>query len=137
MDKLPESIIQELVEQKLSGVSYSEIRSRLGERGLSEEEIRKTIRQIDEKVLQAEIGEKHRVKTRQWYFTGLFLAVVGLILTIGANRGLILENRPKWIVYIPFFSGILLMFYGRMSQRKQPELFEKGPGRIRKRRPFK
>ena len=137
MNSLPESIIQELVEQKLSGESYSAIRSKLGDRGLSEDEIHETIRQVDEKVLQAELREKHLGQTRQWYRAGLFLALLGLILTIGANRGVILENLPKWIVYSPFFAGILLMFYGRMSQRKRPELFEKGTSRIRKKRPYK
>ena len=34
MEKLPESNIEELVEQKLNGVSYTRIRSQLAEKGL-------------------------------------------------------------------------------------------------------
>ena len=137
MDKISEKDIDALVEQKLNGKSYSILRAQLSEQGFSENEIRETITKVDEKVLQAEIGVKHLGKTRQWYRTGFVLAVLGIILTLSASRGIFLEGLPKWIIYSPFFAGILIMFYGRKSQRQQPGLYEKGPGRIRKKRPYK
>jgi len=137
MDKISDKLIEELVELKINGESYTALRARLSDIGLKDEEVRETIRKVDEKVLLAEIGIKQLGKTRQWYRAGFVLAIAGLVLTLFASRGLILENFPKWISYLPFFGGILLMYYGRRGQRKQPQLYEKGPGRIRKKRPYK
>jgi hypothetical protein len=137
MEKLSESYIEELVEQKLNGVSYTQIRSRLAEKGLSDEEIRSTIREVDEMVLRAEIEVGARERARSWYWIGLAIAVVGLVLTIGINAGWMLKGTPRWIVYSPFFVGIFLMYYGRRLQQRKSDPFDKGPGRIRKRRPFK
>ena len=137
MGKLPENIIEELVEQKLEGGSYSKIRLQLAERGHSEEEIKSIIREVDDRVLRAEIEDGARDRARSWNRIGLALAAVGLILTIGSNAGWILKGTPRWVVYSPFFAGILLMLYGRQLLQKRPDPFEKGPGRIRKRRPYK
>jgi hypothetical protein len=137
MDPLQDSIIEELVQQKLEGKSYTEIRARLREEGLDEEGIRQAIRKIDEQVLEAEVNQRHIGRARQWYRVGFTLAVLGLVLTLSSNQGIILEDTPRWLVYAPFFAGIVLMFYGRMSQRRQQEIYQKGPGRIRRKRPFK
>lgn len=135
--KLPESDIEELVREKLEGESYSKIRDRLRERGLTEQEIRDTIRKVDEKVLGAEMNQRHLGSTRQWYRVGLFIAALGLGLAFGATRGIILEDVPKWIVYAPFFAGIAMMLYGRYSQKKPPGDDGRGPGPIRRKRPYK
>jgi len=137
MEKRHENTINELVRQKLEGDSYSQIRSRLTERGLSEEEIKSIIRAVDERVLRAEIDQGNREKAKSWYRIGLALAVTGLLLTIGTNAGWIFHGTPRWIIYSPFFTGILLMYYGRRLQQKQLDPFNRGPGRIRKKRPYK
>lgn len=129
--------LEALSRQKLEGKSYAEIRVELSESGLNQEEVRKVIRQVDEIVLKAETLQKHTEKTRQWNRAGLVLAVGGLIISIAYNAGFILSGWRPWIVYAPFIAGILLMFYGRMQGRKQPEPFKKGPGRIRSKRPYK
>jgi len=137
MGKPPDNAIDELVQQKMGGASYSQIRSRLAKRGLSEEEIRSTIREVDERVLRAEMERGNRDKAKSWYRIGFTLAIVGLLLTIGSNAGWIFQGTPRWIIYSPFFIGILLMYYGRRMQQKQLDPFDKGPGRIRKKRPYK
>lgn len=137
MEKLSEDNLEELVQQKLEGDSYAQIRSRLTEKGLSEEEIRMIIREVDERVLRAEIDQGNRENTKSWYRIGLALAVAGLLCTIGSNAGWFFKGTPRWIVYSPFFAGILLMYYGRRLQQKQSDPFEKGSGRIRKKRPYK
>ena len=137
MKKLSNSEIEKLVRQKLEGESYSLIRSRLSNKGFSEEEIRSTIRQVDERVLRAEIEKKGRESAKSWYMIGLGLAVIGLILTIGSNAGWILTGISRWTVYTPFFIGLLVMLYGKRLQQKQPDPLDAGPGRIRKKRPFK
>ena len=136
-EKLSESIIEELVRQKLEGESYTQIRSRLAEQGFTDEEIRSAIRQIDERVLRAEIEQGGRDKAKTWNRIGLAMAVAGLIVTIGSNAGWILTGIPRWMIYSPFFVGILLMYYGRRLQQRQSDPFEKGPGRIRGKRPYK
>jgi hypothetical protein len=135
--ELRENEIEELVERKREGKSYAEIRAELGERGLSEQEIRRAIRKIDEKVLDAELNQKQRSKSNQWYRVGIFIATLGLILTLGANRGIILEGVPKWIVYAPFFAGIVMMLAGRYAKPAPSGPKQSGPGPIRRKRPYK
>lgn len=137
MTKPTDSSIEEFVLQKLEGKSYSDIRAQLRESGLSEQEVTSTIREIDKKVLHAEIEQGHKDQSRSWSWIGLILSIAGLLLTIGSNAGLILKGVPRLLVYSPFFAGILLMVYGRMLQRKTPDPFKTGPGRIRSKRPYK
>ena len=137
MEKLSENILDELVQQKLEGESYTRIRARLAEKGLSGEEIRTTIREVDERVLRAEIDRGRKERAKSWYWIGLALAITGLLFTIGSNAGWIFQGMPKWILYGPFFVGILLMYYGRRLQQKQLDPFNRRPERIRKKRPYK
>ena len=137
MNKLTENALEELVLQKLEGKSYSVIRAQLSESGLSEEAVAHALKKIDKKVLQAEIKQGHREQSRSWNRIGLILSIVGLLLTIGSATGIILKGIPRMVVYSPFFAGILLMAYGKMLQRKTPDPFKKGPGRIRSKRPYK
>jgi hypothetical protein len=67
----------------------------------------------------------------------LFIAAFGLILTLGANRGIILQGVSRWIVYAPFFAGIGMMLYGRYARQTPPDSRNHGPDRIRRKRPFK
>jgi hypothetical protein len=137
MVDLPEIRWEELAREKLEGKSYSEIRAELAGSGLTEEEVSRIIRKVDEIVLKAETGKKQQERSRLWYRAGLFLAVLGLIIAIAFNAGIILENLSALLVYSPFLAGILVMLAGKMMRRRQPGTHEGGPGPIRKRRPFK
>ncbi|MFH0759457.1 MAG: hypothetical protein V2B15_19375 [Bacteroidota bacterium] len=129
--------IEELARQKLEGKSYSEIRADLLASGLSGTEVSSLIRQVDNKVLQSAVEGNRADRASKLYRVGLVVAIGGLVLSIMFNLGLIAVNLPAMAVYAPFIAGILLMFYGRMQQRKQPQAQAKGPGPIRSRRPFK
>jgi hypothetical protein len=137
MEKDLESLIEELAQEKLGGRSYGEIRAELKESGMSPDEISALIRQVDEKVLAAAVSEAQPDKGRMWYRIGLFLALVGLALSIAFNAGLLLQRLPPLAVYTPFLAGILLMFYGKLLQKRKPDTEQKGPGPIRKKRPYK
>lgn len=137
MGRLPDKEIEILVRQKLEGESYTQIRTDLTDRGLSEEEIRATIREVDERVLRTEIELGKRNRSRSIYWVGLALAIIGLLLAVGSNAGIILRDVPRWIVYSPFFAGILLMFYARMLQRRQVNPLATDSDRIRRKRPYK
>ena len=137
MEKDLDKLIEELAEEKLKGYSYSEIRAELKESGMSPEEISKLIIKVDEKVLAETVSKAQPDKAQQWYRAGLILAVIGLALSIAFNAGIILQNLPPLAVYAPFLAGILLMFYGKMLQRRKPDTEPKGPGPIRKKRPYK
>ena len=132
-----ESRIEELVREKMGGKSYSSIRNELAELGMSEVEIKDLIRQVDERVLSETMKQGDPNRAQQWYRFGLILAVIGLILTIAYNAGIILENMPALLIYSPFIAGILVMFYGRFLQRKRSAPSESGTGAIRSRRPYK
>ena len=137
MEKVSDDRIEELVRQKLEGKSYTEIRAELKESGMFSEEVDRLIRKVDEKVLQEAVKAGIPDKSVQWYRAGLVLAVLGLLLTIAFNLDLILKSFPPLVVYAPFIAGILLMFYGRIMQRRQPEKKKEGTGAIRRKRPFK
>ena len=136
MSILPESRIKELVREKMNGKSYSEIREELAKSGLSPDEIKTSIRQVDERVLGETVEQGERDPAKQWYRVGLILAVIGLILSIAYSRRIILINLPALLIYSPFLAGILLMLYGRTVKRKQKTTEEKGTGAIRKKRPY-
>jgi hypothetical protein len=137
MEKLSDSTIEEYVQQKLEGKSYSEIKSRLRESGLSDEAVREAIRQIDDRVLREEVSRVYLKRSRQIYWAGITLAILGLCITIAFNAGLLLAGRSRVLVYSPFFAGIILMAYARMMQRKTHDPFERKPGKIRNKRPNK
>jgi len=129
--------IEELARQKLGGKSYTEIRAELKESGLSPEEIGILLIKVDEKVLEGAVSTGTPDKSGQLYRVGLVLAVTGLIITIAFNTGIILQSVPPFAVYAPFVAGIVLMFYGRMMQRRPIEKKKEGTGAIRRKRPFK
>jgi len=137
MEPLPESTLEEYVQQKLEGKSYSEIRSQLKKAGLSEAAVTEAVRQIDDRVLRAEVNRLNRKRSRQIYWAGIILAVAGLLITVSSNGGLFLAGRSKILVYSPFFAGIALMLYARMLQRRQSNPLDQRPGKIRSKRPYK
>ena len=104
---------------------------------MKEEAIGKLIRQVDAKVLEAEVSGSAADRAQQWYLSGLFLAIAGLALSVAYNAGWILQGISALLVYSPFLLGILLMFYGKTLKRRAPKKEEKGPGAIRKKRPYK
>jgi len=132
-----ESRIDRLVREKLEGKSYSTIREELSEAGMSDEEISKLIRKVDEQVLNEIVRHGGRQKFQQWYRAGLYLALTGLLISIAYNAGILLSTLPAWIAYSPFLVGIIVMIYARTLQRRQSVPPDDGTGPIRKRRPYK
>jgi len=129
--------IEELVRQKLEGKSYTEIRAELKESGVSPEEIAMLIKKVDEKVLKEATKTGTPDNSLLFYKAGIVMAVAGLIITIAFKAGVILHYFPPIAVYTPFAAGVIMMFYGRMMQRRQPEKEKKGSGAIRNKRPYK
>ena len=137
MDTSKDSRIEALVREKMGGKSYSHIREELAESGMPEEEIKKLIRQVDERVLSETMQDGTKEKVRLWYRIGLIVAIGGLVLSIAYNAGLALRGLPAWVAYSPFLAGIVVMIYARALQRKQSDPPDTGTGAIRKRRPYK
>ena len=137
MSEFSEERIEAVYLQKMEGESYSVIREELSKEGLNPDEIRRLIRTVDERVLKSEAEYKHMAKAAQYYKVGLILAIVGLLISIGFNIGIIQTRLPPWLVYSPFLAGILMMFYGRMLQRKSSGPIYKTASKIRTRRPYK
>ena len=132
-----ESRIEELAREKIEGKSYSSIRNELAESGMNDGEISSLLRQVDERVIGETVKQGDRDRAQRWYRTGLILAVIGLILSIAYNAGIILAYLPALLIYSPFFAGILVMFYGRSLRKKQSASTNNGTGAIRRKRPFK
>ena len=137
MEENNQEMINRLAGEKLEGKSYSEIRARLRDQGLSTEEVRDLMRQVDEKVLEAAVKEGRPDRARQLNRAGLVLSIAGLAISIAFNAGLILQRLPAMAIYAPFFAGILLMFYARMTRGRGHGTRDRKPGPIRRKRPFK
>lgn len=137
MAGVSEERIKELVRDKMAGKSYSSIREELLASGMTGEEVKALIRMVDERVLSETIRQSGPDRAQRWYRLGLVLAVLGLLLTIAYNAGIILETLPALLVYSPFIAGILVMLYGRLLQRRQSSPSDSGTGAIRRRRPYK
>jgi Flp pilus assembly protein TadB len=137
MQSDPDHRLEELASQKLEGKSYSMIREELAASGMKKQEISRLIRKVDERVLKETLEQGNRQRLRQWRVWGLILAVAGLLLTISYKAGILLIRLPALLVYIPFIAGIILMLYARMLERNQRDPDPKGPGPIRKKRPYK
>ena len=137
MNMSDESRIEELAREKIAGKSYSMIREELTESGMSDEDISQLIRQVDERVLSEAVKQGSPDRARQWYRFGFILALIGLVLSIAYNAGIILTYLPALLIYSPFFAGILVMVYGRFLQRKQSIPADSGTGAIRRKRPYK
>lgn len=132
-----ENRIEELAREKMAGKSYSIIREELTDSGMSDEDISQLIRQVDERVLKVTASQGTPDRSQQWYRSGLVLAVIGLIISIAYNAGIILQNLRPLLIYSPFFAGILVMAYGKFLQRKQSVPPDYGTGAIRRKRPYK
>lgn len=136
-ESVDESRLEELAREKLKGRSYSDIRKELAESGMPAEEISRLIRKVDERVLGETLHQGRKNRARQWYLSGLILAIAGLILSILFNAGILLENLPAILVYTPFFAGIGIMLYGRYLQRQTSGSSKSASGAIRRKRPYK
>lgn len=136
MDVLDEKRIGDLVEQKLEGRSYSEIREELKHEGFDEDKIREVIRKVDQLVLKEEAEGSRPDRTRQVYNGGLILAVAGLLVSVFFNLGMILQEWPALVVYSPFFLGILAMVVSKRMNRKEKPASARS-GAIRRQRPYK
>ena len=137
MKEKQQELIEKLVRDKLNGKSYSEIREELTKDAWGEEEIRELIRQVDKKVLESAVKQGRPDRTGQLNRAGLILAIAGLAVSIAFNAGLILQRLPAVAVYTPFFMGILVMFYARITRGRENKTRDKKPGPIRRKRPFK
>ncbi len=137
MSHVSESKIEELARERLGGKSYSTRRAALSESGMTDSEISSLIRKVDELVLSQTVKQASPDRAQQWYRSGLVVAVIGLILSIAFNAGIVLKNLPAMVIYSPFFAGILMMAYGRYQQKKQSAPPDSGTGAIRSRRPYK
>ncbi|MEA3460604.1 MAG: hypothetical protein U9R49_01915 [Bacteroidota bacterium] len=137
MNSSIENRIEELAREKMAGKSYSAIRKELTESGMAAGEINDLIREVDERVLSETVKQGNTDRAQQWYRFGLILAVIGLILSIAYNAGILFENLPALLLYSPFFAGILVMVYGKYLQKKQSPPADPGTGAIRRKRPYK
>lgn len=138
MRTFQEEEIDALVKAKMGGQSYNEIRAGLREEGMSEEDMRVLIRQVDARVLKEATQGKARQSSRTLYVTAWAIALAGLGLTLAYRRGMIPVELPALLLYSPFFLGIVLMFYAkRMQGKPRTEKKQEGTGAIRRQRPFK
>lgn len=111
-------IEKEFLPKKVAGMSYSEIRNELTQRGVDEEGVRIVIRSIDNKILSGEYSKTANSKKSAFFWIGLVVFLLGLFLTLGTYTGVINTGNSYIVAFGPLLGGLFLMSSGTIRSKK-------------------
>ena len=103
----------------LGEMEFSDLRETLEHQGLESDEITTVVRLVDNKVLQAAKIEAENDVGKNIFYIGLFLTIMGLILTIGTLTGLIDLNGIGIIAYGPIAGGLIIAMIGKAKMDRK------------------
>jgi hypothetical protein len=123
------------VDQVAGGqLAFDQVRGQLESEGLPEQEIKMIVRQVDDEVQGRLLGQSKKSGFNQMIFVGLFLALIGLILTIGSLVGFLSKGIDMAIfAYGPLFAGLVILFAG-IRRKKRKNISNEFSSRIAKKR---
>lgn len=118
LNKMSEKSLEELVQMKLDGVTYSEIKEELKQEGLEEGEIKILIQQIDQRVLNQVDHQTHK----SWKAEVQIIGFISLFLGLGILLLTMINFYKIKIIFIPIgliIFGVTSLFYtSRQKKRK-------------------
>ena len=118
-------LVQFLVDKVQRGeITFDKVRPELIQRGLTEDEIKTVVRQVDNE-LQSQLMSGQG-SSPQLLVVGIVILVVGLILTVGIYAGLFSSIRSYVALfgYIPIVAGIAMIFVSlKRKMRKNARTF--------------
>ncbi|MCG8702467.1 MAG: hypothetical protein MI922_30740 [Bacteroidales bacterium] len=132
MNKDYEAIIGYYFQKKVNGTSFSEIRKELSNKGYEEQDIKKIIREIDDRVIQNDLTESKRIRVGFDFFDIRYELILGYILMISSGTLFALIRlgyiEHIWVItdlkhsYYTLFGGIcggyFLISHARRRKRK-------------------
>ncbi len=120
-----EELVEHYLEQKKSGLDFSEIRKELSLNQIPEERIKEIVRKIDYRLL-AEVQINNALNQRNTLRNiGIFLLVFGIGITVSTFLGWINMGESFVLVYGPIISGVTLI---AVSLRPQTSYFDRKRG---------
>lgn len=96
-------------QKKKNGMDFIDIRRELEAEGISEEDIRLIIRNIDDAIIREELSSTKQVKLDLTYWVGVILIVSGLLLTVGTYTGVIRLGGYVIIAFGPVMVGLSMI----------------------------
>ena len=104
-------------------ITFDKVRPELIQRGLTEDEIKTIVRQVDDELQIRLISGQN--PSPQLIVIGIVILVVGLILTVGVYAGLFPSIRSYIALfgYVPIVAGIAMIFVSLKRKRKDARTF--------------
>lgn len=104
-------------------ITFDKVRPELIQRGLTEDEIKTIVRQVDDELQIRLISGQN--PSPQLIVIGIVILVVGLILTVGVYAGLFSSIRSYIALfgYVPIVAGIAMIFVSLKRKRKDARTF--------------
>jgi len=101
------------LEAKEQGLDYTEIRKRLTEGGVEEEDIKRIIREADDRFLASLVKKNKAKKGRGLVIAGWAMLIIGGFITLGAYMQWFDVKGALIVIYGPILSGAGLYIAGR------------------------
>lgn len=111
-------IIIEYLEKKRKGMDYTQIRKELRNKEITDNDIKKIIQEIDDKILEDEFektqtGSRNKMQIMGWLFTA-----IGVIFILGRHTNITFFYDNYLLSYGSLIVGLTLLFYGYIKKRK-------------------
>jgi len=119
-DKSIGQLIEESFQQVEKGATYSEIRTELKEMGIKPDTVSVIIKEVDERVIAADLKKAKLAKVKEQRIWGYILMTVGAVLTILAYAGMI-HIKPQFfyvVAFGPVIGGYILVKKANASMKK-------------------
>ena len=104
---------EEFLVKRKNGMDISEIRKELLISGVDKEGVTIIVRSIDNKLLHGVLSKQEKNRKSQLFYSGLAIAIVGIIITIGSFFGYFGTGSYGVLVYGPVLGGASMMAAGR------------------------
>lgn len=123
------------VDQVAGGkLAFDQVRRQLESERLPEQEIKMIVTLVDDEVQSRLLGQSKKSGFNQMIFVGLFLALFGLVFTIGSLAGFFSKGIGMVIfAYGPLFAGLAILFAG-IRRKKRKNISHEFSSRINKKR---
>ncbi|MGJ8685747.1 MAG: hypothetical protein ACSHWW_14040 [Nonlabens sp.] len=113
------STIKKYFNEITSGkLEFSELRQKLENLGIEQEEITVVIRQVDKKVQRNIEMKAINATGKNLFYGGLIVALFGLVLTIGTLTGLVNLKGIGIIAYGPIAGGLITAMTGKSQMSR-------------------
>ncbi len=99
-------------------MEFSSLRKQLESDGFEKDEINTIVRQVDKQLIRAsELRAAHAIG-KNLFYGGLFLAIMGVIMSVGTYTGIINIGNRFLIAYGPIAAGLIIALSGKAKMNR-------------------